>query len=168
MIFFKATSDISFSENYLIACNVQEVFLQENNNINNNALPFFTWHPLKTCFWLQKWSASHSKVTIRLIRMAAVITPDSFAVTTEYCSMACNGLTGFFAKVFMTDIVSLLEITQMPAIKMLCLEWHWETSIRTHFSSFKLVTSPNGIYSCVEGSSGGDRGLCKNKGGQRP
>lgn len=38
MIFFKATSDISFSENYLIACNVQDVFLQENNNINNNAL----------------------------------------------------------------------------------------------------------------------------------
>lgn len=37
MIFFKATSDISFSENYLIACNFQDVFLQENNNINTNA-----------------------------------------------------------------------------------------------------------------------------------
>lgn len=45
-------------------------------------------------------------MTIRLIRMAAVITPDSFAVTAEYCSMACNGRTGFFAQVFITDIVS--------------------------------------------------------------
>lgn len=53
MIFFKATNDISFSENYLITCNLQDVFLQENN-INTNALLFFMWHLLKTCFWLQK------------------------------------------------------------------------------------------------------------------
>ena len=38
--------------------------------------------------------------------MAAIITPDSFAVTVEYCSVACNGLASFFAKVFITDIVS--------------------------------------------------------------
>lgn len=41
--------------------------------------------------------------------MAAIITPDSSAVTVEYNSVAWNVLTGlgFFAKVFMTDMVSV-------------------------------------------------------------